>query len=275
MYPILIKLGPVTIHTYGFLLAVGILVGLAVVMSQARKAGLDTRVIGDFIFYAILVGLVGARLWLFVTEIGDYLSSWSQLSSLITSGGSFYGGLIFGTLFVIWYARKYHLDIPLLGDIVMPSVALAHFFGRLGCFAAGCCWGRHAEGCSIAVKFTDTETTTGVPLGVYLYPTQLMEAILNLLNFVILFIVYKKKKFKGQVFALYIFNYSLIRFFVEYFRGDGDRKYPIGDMNTPFTSISVPQLVSLIGIVLAIILWMIFKQKYLSQQKDQPTGAVK
>lgn len=269
MHPILIKLGKwplvgeVNIHTYGFLLAIGVLSAIALAMYHSKKEGLDTRVIADFVFYAILVGLVGAKLWLFITEIGYYLREPSRIPSLLTSAGTFFGGLIFGTLFVVWYVRKHGLDIRRIGDALIPSVALAHFFGRMGCFFAGCCWGREAHGCPIAVTFNNPEATTGIKdfLGVPLYPTQLAEAILNLINFFILFIVFKKRKFKGQVLALYIFNYSLIRLFVEYFRGDDDRGYVIGNMHEPFTSLSIPQVVSIAGIIIAIILWSVFKRK--------------
>lgn len=267
MYPVLIKLGPVTIHTYGFLLAVGVLLGLAVGIKLAKKEELDTRIVTDFVFYAILIGLVGAKLWLFVADIGYYLKDTSRIPSLLTSGGTFQGGVIFGALFVVWYARKHNLNMKKIGDALFPGVALAHFFGRMGCFSAGCCWGRDAAGCSIAVEFTNPHTTTGVPHDIPLYPTQLIEAILNLLNFVILLLFYRKKKFDGQIFVLYIFNYSVIRFIVEFFRGDTDRGYIFGGMDHPFTSLSVPQLVSIIGIILAIVLFKRFKKAAVSESR--------
>jgi phosphatidylglycerol:prolipoprotein diacylglycerol transferase len=261
MHPILIKIGPITIHTYGFLLAIGVLSGIGIVLLLAKKEKLDTRVVADFVFYAILVGLVGAKVWYLVTELGYYLKHPGEIPGLITAAGTFYGGLIFGAAFVIWYVRKHQLDFKVIGDVLGPGVALAHFFGRMGCFAAGCCWGRTAEGCSVAVEFTSPGTTTGVPRDVPLYPTQLMESLLNLLNFVILLIFFKHKKFNGQVLSLYIFNYSLIRFIVEFFRGDGDRGYIFGGVDQPFVSLSVPQLVSLLGIAAAIILYTRFKKK--------------
>jgi phosphatidylglycerol---prolipoprotein diacylglyceryl transferase len=255
MHPILITIGGVTIHTYGFLLAVGVLAGIVLSLNLAKKAQLDIRIMSDFLFYSVLIGLVGAKLWLFITEIKEYLEDPGRIPSLLTSAGTFYGGLIFGLAFVIWYVRKHELDFKVVGDVLAPGMALAHFFGRMGCFSAGCCWGRTAEGCSIAVEFTSRETTTGVPHFVPLYPTQLIEAILNLLNFIFLIILFKKKKFNGQAFIFYIFNYSVIRFFVEFFRGDDDRGYIFGGMTHPFTSLSVPQLVSIIGVISAIILY--------------------
>jgi phosphatidylglycerol---prolipoprotein diacylglyceryl transferase len=261
MHPILIKIGPVTIHTYGFLLAVGVILAIVLIIKLAKKTILDTQVLFDFIFYTMLVGLVGAKLWLFVTEIDYYKQDFPDRAfSLLTSAGTFYGGLIFGLFFVIWFVRKHKLDFKIVGDTLGPGVALAHFFGRMGCFFAGCCWGREALNCPIAVEFTSHETTTGVPHNIPLYPVQLIEAGLNLLNFIILFIIYKKKKFDGQVFVFYMFNYSIIRYCVEFFRGDDDRGYVFGNMDHPFTSLSVPQLVSLIGIITAIGLYIKFRK---------------
>lgn len=261
MHPILVKIGPVTIHTYGFLLALGVLAAIWLNLRLAKKQGLDTKVMADFLFYTILVGLVGAKLFLLVTEFSYYSQNPGQIKNLITSAGTFYGGLIFGALFAAWYMKKHKMNFRVLGDIMAPSVALAHFFGRMGCFMAGCCWGRDAHGCPVAVEFTDKSATTGVELHTPLYPTQLTESILNLLNFIFLMIFYKRKKFNGQIFVLYIFNYSVIRFCVEFFRGDDDRGYVFGGMETPFSSLSVPQLISIIGMITAIILYRVFKKR--------------
>lgn len=267
MHPILVKIGPVTIHTYGFLLALGVVCGIGLSLILAKKENLDKKVLADFLFYAILVGLVGAKVWYFFTEFGYYLKNPGEIPSLITSAGTFQGGIIFAILFVAWYVRKHNLDFKVIGDVLAPAVALAHFFGRMGCFSAGCCWGREAHDSSIALKFTSPETSTGVPHGVPLYPTQLIEAILNLLNFIILLLVFRKKKFNGQVFVLYIFNYSIIRFFVEFFRGDDGRGYIFGGTEHPFTSLSVPQLVSIAAIIVAIMLYRRFKKAATEEER--------
>jgi phosphatidylglycerol:prolipoprotein diacylglycerol transferase len=263
MHPILIKLGPITIHTYGFLLALGVIAAILLSLHLAKKQDINRRVLTDFFFYTILMGLLGAKLFLFITEFGYYSKHPGQIKNLITSAGTFYGGLIFGVLFAIWFVRKHHLDFKVVGDIVGPALALAHFFGRLGCFSAGCCYGREAPNCAIAIEFTDSRATTGVPQYTPLYPTQLMEAILNFLNFIVLLTLYRRRKFDGQIFVLYIFNYSIIRFFVEFFRGDADRGYVFGSMDHPFSSLSVPQLLSIIGFITAIILYRVFKKKSL------------
>ncbi len=265
MLPVLVKLGPITIHTYGFLFAIGVLMAILLTLHLSKKRGLDTKVVADFVFITILIGLLGAKIFLFVTEINHYLKYPGEIKYLLTSGGTFYGGLIFGALFAVWYIRKHNLNYRILGDIAAPAIALAHFFGRLGCFSAGCCYGREAHESFFGVTYHSTyaHQHTGVPLDISVYPTQLVEAILNLLNFIILITLYKfkKKRFEGQIFILYVFNYSIIRFAVEFFRGDHDRGYIFGGIDHPFSSLSAPQLISIIGVIISIVLYKIFKKK--------------
>ncbi len=276
MFPVLIKIGPLTIHTYGFLFALGVLMAILLILKLAKGQNLDSKIVADFIFFTLLVGLFGAKLFLFFVEIKYYLAYPSEIKYLLTSGGTFYGGLICGALFAVWHIRRHRLDYKVIGDITVPAIALAHFFGRLGCFSAGCCWGRPAPDSILGVEFTNqyAHNHTGVPLNTSLYPTQLMEAALNLLNFIVLMVWYRRRRFNGQIFCLYIFNYSLIRFVVEYFRGDPDRQYVFGGMDQPFNSLSIPQLISIVGVSLAIILYRIFKKKgeRTQQQKNKTKG---
>lgn len=270
MFPVLVKIGPVTIHTYGFLFAIGILSGILLSLRLAKKQNVDPKIMVDLLFYIILIALLGAKIFLFFSEFKFYLKNPGQIKNLITSGGTFYGGLIFAIVFAIWFIKKHKLNYATMADIVSPSIALGHFFGRLGCFSAGCCYGRPAGDSFLGITFSSqyAHNHTGVPLGTSLYPTQLMESILNLINFIILFLIFKKKKFDGQIFSLYIFNYSLIRFFMEFFRGDSDRGYVFGGIDRPFTSLSFPQLISIAGMTAAIILYRVYKKK--GAQKNNP-----
>jgi phosphatidylglycerol:prolipoprotein diacylglycerol transferase len=263
MHPILIEIGPLTIASYGFFFALGVLLGILLCFRLAKKEGLDLAVFTDFIFWVMILSLLGAKLWLLASNLGYYLKFPGELKYLLTSGGSFYGGLIFGAVFAVWFIRRHRLSYRQLGDIAAPALALGHFFGRLGCFSAGCCWGREAVHFPLSVIFTHLKANalTGVPLYIPLYPTQLMEALLNLGNFLFLITLYRKRKFKGQVISMYMLNYSVIRFVVEYFRGDPDRGYIIGGMDRPWASLSVPQLVSIIGVATALLLLKGFKKK--------------
>ena len=268
MLPVLFKIGPLTIHTYGFLLAVGVLSSMILGIKLGKENNMNTKDLSDLIFYSVLIGLLGAKVYLFFTEFGYYTKDISRIKDLLTQAGAFYGGLITGLLFAVWFIRKKKMDFKKIGDIAGPSIALGHFFGRMGCFAAGCCWGREAPGCSLGIIFPELSQDTGVPIGKLLFPTQIIEAVLNLLNFVVLLFLYKKKRtFDGKIFAVYIFNYSIIRFFVEYFRGDHDRGYLFGGMESPFLSISIPQLISIGGIIIAIFLYLKFRRDHLKNLK--------
>lgn len=272
MHPILIQLGPLTIASYGFLFALGVLLGVLLCLALAKREGLDLKVFTDFIFWVMLLSLLGAKLWLLASNLGYYLKSPKEIVYLLTQGGAFYGGLIFGAVFAVWFIRRHRLSYRQLGDLVAPGLALGHFFGRLGCFAAGCCWGREAVHFPLAATFTDLKANalTGVPLYVPLYPTQVFEAALNLANFLFLITLYGRRRFRGQVLAQYILNYSLIRFLVEYFRGDPDRGYVFGGMDHPWTSLSLPQLVSLAGFVTALLLLRGFARK--GEREDRAAG---
>lgn len=263
MHPILVKIGPLTIASYGFMFAIGALLGVLLFFRLAKKESIDPIILAYFIPYLMIITLLGAKLWRLVTNFGYYLRSPGEIISLLKHGGAFYGGLIFGVIFIVWFIRYHRLSLRQMGDIGAPSMALGHCFGRLGCFAAGCCWGREAGSFPLAVTFTSLKANslTGIPLHIPLYPTQLFEAALNLCSFLILMVLYKKRKFKGQVIAMYILNYSVIRFAVEYFRGDPDRGYVFGGMESPLTSLSVPQLICLFGFITALILLKNFKKK--------------
>lgn len=262
MFPILIKLGPLTVHTYGFLMALGVGLGLWFLYVQAKKQGLNAPLLMDAAFYTIIVSLVGAKLILLIGNFSYYLSYPKELFSLARSGGVFQGGLTFGVIFALWYFRRKKVPTWKTADIVGPALALGHGFGRIGCFSAGCCYGSE---CSLpwAATFHNeyAHNLTGIPLNTPIHPVQAYEAILNFLNFLVLFLVLRKKTFDGQVFSLYIVNYSVIRFITEYFRGDHpDRAYFIQGAS-PFLSVSYPQLFCILGIVAGVVLALILKKQ--------------
>jgi len=266
MHPILVKIGPLTIHTYGFLMAVGVACGLWFIYVQAKRSGLDAVRIMDAAFYTIIISLVGAKLVLFLSDVGKYISYPRELFSLARSGGVFQGGLAFGTVFALWYFRRKKIPTWKTADLIAPALALGHGFGRIGCFSAGCCYGRECSLPWAAVfKSEYAAQLTGIRLNVPLHPVQLYEAILNFLNFGLLFLILKKKKFDGQVFSFYIINYSVIRFFTEYFRGDhGDKIYFIrGD--SALSSLSYPQLACVVGLIAGAVLFIVLKRRKSAQ----------
>jgi phosphatidylglycerol:prolipoprotein diacylglycerol transferase len=262
MFPILVKIGPLTVHTYGFMMAVGVAFGLWFIYAQAKKAGLDANRIMDAAFYTIIVSLIGAKLILFISNISYYVSYPRELFALARSGGVFQGGLTFGVIYALWYFRRKKIPTWPTADLIAPALALGHGFGRIGCFSAGCCYGSE---CSLpwatVFKSDYAADLTGVRLHTPLHPVQLYEAILNFLNFVILFIILKKKKFDGQVFAFYIVNYSVIRFVTEYFRGDHAENIFFIRGGTPLSSLSYPQLFCLLGLIGGGVLAVVLKRR--------------
>ncbi len=264
MLPTLFRIGPLTVHTYGLMMAIGVAAGLLFIYVQAKKAGLDAPRLLDASFYTIIVSLLGAKLILFLGNISYYVSSPKELFNLARSGGVFQGGLAFGVIFAFLYFWKKKIPTWPAADIVGAALALGHGFGRIGCFSAGCCYG---SACSASLPWAVTfksayaHSLTGIPLNTPLYPVQLFEAALNFLNFAILFIILKKKKFDGQVFSFYIINYSIIRFITEYFRGDHPDKAYFVQGSTALSSISYPQVFCIVGLIAGIFLALVLRRR--------------
>ncbi len=262
MHPVLVKIGPLTVHTYGFMMAVGVGMALWFIYVQAKKAGLDAPALLDAAFYTIIFSLLGAKLILFLGNVSYYLSSPKELLSLAKSGGVFQGGLTFGVIFALWYFRRKKIPTWKTADLVGPALAMGHGFGRIGCFSAGCCYGSECvEPWSVVFKNEYAHDLTGIPLNVHLHPVQLYEAALNFLNFAVLFLILKKKRFDGQVFSFYIINYSIIRFITEYFRGDHPDKVYFIRGATTLSSLSYPQLYCLLGVLGGIGLAVVLRRR--------------
>jgi phosphatidylglycerol---prolipoprotein diacylglyceryl transferase len=240
-----------TLHTYGFLLACAFLAGLWVAARQARKAGLDANRITDMAVWVLIAGLVGAKLLMLAVDWQFYTRNPRELLSVFQSGGVFYGGLLGGMLVAWWCARRYHLPGWATADVLAPGVILGQAIGRLGCFAAGCCYGKVAPRVPWAVTFTDpyAARAVGTPLDTPLHPSQLYESALAFLLFFGLLWLAGRKRFDGQVILAYAMGYSVIRFVLEFWRGDPDRGTVFGGV------LSTSQLISIILVLVAATLW--------------------
>ena len=230
MYPKLFDFGQVSffgkefhavLHTYGFLLAAGFLIALNVAARRGKKFGVDANLTMDLGLWILISALVGAKLLLLIVDWPHYRH---DPLSLIRSGGVFYGGLVAAVITSMWFFSKHKLSAWRMSDILAPSVALGHAIGRLGCFSAGCCYGKETS-MPWGVTFTDAyaHEIVGVPLDVPLHPTQLYEAIVELAIFGFLIFLAGRKKFDGQIFWSYVALYSAARFVIEFFRGDDVR----------------------------------------------------
>ncbi len=268
MHPILFRLGPLTLHSYGLMMAVGVGMALWFVYVQSKARGLDAPRIVDAGFYIILVSLVGAKLVLLAGNFSYYIRYPGELLSLARSGGVFQGGLAFGVIFALWYFRRRKISIWPVADIAGPALALGHGFGRIGCFLAGCCYGRECSAFpGVSFKSSYAHELTSIPLEKALHPVQLYESLLNFLNFLVLFLILRKKKFDGQVFGFYVVNYSLIRFCTEYFRGDHPEKAFLLRGESPLTSLSYPQFFCLIGLAAGLLFLSLMKRR---KPKERP-----
>ena len=262
MHPILLRLGPftiahftfgpLTIHTYGLLVATGFLVGLLLAVRQAGKEGISSQKIVDLGFYILLASLIGSRIFYILVNPAPYVRNPLDIFKIWEGGLVFYGGVLLVIPVFIWYVRRHGLGIWRTADIFAPSIAIGHAFGRLGCFFAGCCYGKIAESIPWAVVFTNPECLA--PTHVPLHPTQLYEAGGEAINFLFLITLRKYKSFNGQLFMTYILFYSVLRFIIEIFRGDTGRGYIIG-------TLSVSQGISILMFLGAVIGIVILRRK--------------
>jgi phosphatidylglycerol:prolipoprotein diacylglycerol transferase len=245
MHPELFSLGPVTVYSYGVLLAASYLIGLQFARARARRRGLDADRVLDLGIFIIIAALVGAKL-LLVVDFDEFTRSPRELLSLGRSGGVFYGGLLLAVGVAFWYIYRHRLPLWTTCDVFAPAIALGHVTGRLGCMAAGCCYGRPTD-LPWGITFTNplAAANVGTPLGMPLHPTQLYEAGAALLILGCLLAFERRgRPFAGRTFWAYMLLYAASRFVIEFFRGD-----PRGMV---FGVLSTSQLISLLLAPLAL-----------------------
>jgi len=247
MHPILFQAGPLTIYTYGVLVAAGVLAGLWYARRQAPHAGLDPEKVWNLGIYMVLAALLLAKVWLVLASWDYYKSNWRMIFSLETfqSGGTFYGGIVGAVLTILLYTHFQKMPLLAVMDTLGAALPLGHAIGRLGCFAAGCCYGKPTS-LPWGVTFTSptAELLAGTPLGVHLHPTQLYEAGVEFLNFLFLIWLGRRQRFAGQIIGSYFILYGAERGTIEFFRGDPGRTLLF------HSSVSLMQLVS-VGLILA------------------------
>jgi phosphatidylglycerol---prolipoprotein diacylglyceryl transferase len=227
------------IHTYGVFVAIGFMVGLAVASWRARQEGIDPERIADLGVWLIVSGMVGGKLFHIIFFWNDFIYGWrTEGVRSLREGFVFYGGFIVASLTAVAYTSLKRLPLGKMVDVFAPSVALGHAFGRLGCFFNGCCYGKP---CSLpwAVTFPPPHVMAGIPL----HPTEIYEALGNVVIFAGLTAFYRHKRYDGQVWWLYVLGYGVLRLVVEFFRGDYDTYY--------FGHLSIGQLVAMTMITVA------------------------
>ena len=246
MYNDILTLGPITIHGYGLMIALGILFALFLGQKNAKKFGLNADQLTNLAYTCLICGFIGAKLLYCIVEFDSMMKDPMKIIS--GSGFVVYGGIIMGVLSGIIYARVHKMNFYKYFDIVMPSVLLAQGFGRIGCFLAGCCYGRETDSL-IGVVFPSGSLA---PAHVKLIPTQLISSIGCFLIVGILLYFLNKKHKDGTIGSLYMIFYSIGRFIIEFFRND--YRGSVGILSTS-------QFISILILVLEIILYLRLSNK--------------
>jgi phosphatidylglycerol---prolipoprotein diacylglyceryl transferase len=248
VFPRLFQIGSFGIPTYGVLVALGVLAGLWISVRNSEKQGIKAENAWDFGIAIVLAGILGAKLLYIILDwrsghtYGENLRNIFSLETL-QAGGVFSGGLIAAFVAAAWFLRKHRMPALATCDAFAPGLAMGHAIGRLGCFAAGCCYGKptdHFWGVTFKNLLPPPVAHALVPRE----PTQLFESAAELGIFFLLTWMFARKKFDGQIFGAYLFLYGIARFFIEFLRGDEGRGSVFGG------ALSGTQLIA-IGLVLA------------------------
>ena len=235
MHPILFKIGPFEVYTYGALLAIAFLVAIYIAAKQAEREGLNPEFAGDMGIVVILSSIVGARLfYILFYDLQNTLNNPAELLKLRQTGLVFYGGLIFAVAAGLAYSRMKKVSLPVVLDIAAPSIAIGQAIGRIGCFTSGCCYGRATQ-----IPWAVTFPHLGHPA----HPTQIYESVTMFAILLGLIWFRKRKTRNGQVAWLYLVMYASARFVIEFFRGDNPQI---------LMGLTVSQVISLVALIGAI-----------------------
>lgn len=245
----LFSIGSFTVHGYGLMIAIGVIAAYLVGTRRAKRYDLDPEQVFDLVLFGVLGGFLCAKILYLITILDQVIADPSVILDT-ADGFVVYGGIIGGifTGWVVCRIKKLHFLKYL--DLLVPSIALAQGFGRIGCLLAGCCYGKETAS-ALSITFTDSSFA---PNGVALIPTQIYSSILDFLHFGLLCFLARRNKVPGRISAFYLIFYSVGRFILEFFRGDLIR----GSVGALSTSQFIAILVGLFG---ALMLWKLSGRK--------------
>ena len=252
MHPVLIKFGEFAIYTYGFFIAVGFLAGIYLAKREAGRVGVNADAVVDLSFYIILSALIGSRVFYVFTNPDVFRENPMEVFKLWNGGLVFYGGFIFALITAFITIRIKKLDLWKIADIIAPAIPIGQFFGRLGCFFAGCCYGKSCE-LPWAVTFSNPESLA--PTGIPVHPTQLYHALGSLLVFSVLWLYRTRKKFDGQLFWMYVAGYGAVRAFLEIFRGDDRGDFYFNGL------LSISQVIGILMVLLGTAMLILLRRR--------------
>ncbi|MFY0645149.1 MAG: prolipoprotein diacylglyceryl transferase [Bacteroidia bacterium] len=238
----------ISVYSYGFMIALGILVAFIIALRMSRKFGVDSDKLSNLFFWVIIVAFIGGKLFFYLEDPQRYIEDPGSMLRLSGGGFVFYGSLIFAIPAIVWWLKRQKIPIRPFLDILAFVGPVVHSFGRVGCFMAGCCYGEVCHN-ALGVTFSHPETLAS-PVDTPLYPTQLFDIAVNLIILATVLLVQKKKAFEGQLFLIYLMMYGVGRSIVELYRGDEARGYVIDNVLTH------SQFIAIIIIAVCIFFWM-------------------
>ncbi len=251
MHPDLFTIGPVTLHTYGLFVAMGFFVGLWITTRLGKKEGITAQQVMDMGFVIIVSAIIGSRA-LYVLMNAHYFTRAPLDMLKIWEGGLvFSGGIIGVVLTMLWYIKRHGLALGKIADLWAPGMAIGQAIGRIGCFMAGCCYGRPTD-VPWAVTFTNPKCLA--PLHEPLHPTQLYASISGFIIFLVVYLLYRKRKYEGQVFLWVLIMHSTARLAMERFRGD-NRGLFLG------SNVTMTQLVAILILVISVGILFVVKTR--------------
>lgn len=218
MYPIFLKIGPLEIRFYGIMIALAVLTGTVMGVKEAKRRGWDPELIYDFVLYAMIAGIVGARLYYVAASAPLwYLRHPLEIPAVWHGGLSVHGGLLGGLLAGIWFCRKRKIAFWSFADLATPALILAQAVGRGACILNGCSYGKPT---TLPWAITFTNPASMAPHDIPLHPTQWYELTTDLMVFSLIWFLRTRTRFPGQLFLIYGVSYGVTRFVLEFFRGD-------------------------------------------------------
>lgn len=234
------------VYYYSLCILLGVIVAYILITREGKKQGLPKEFISDLIFYTLIIGILGARVYYCVFNLDYYLANPLEILKIYNGGLAIHGGVIAGLIFVYFYTKKKNISFIKILDIVAPAVIIAQSFGRWGNFFNQEAHGGITTYQNLKNMHIPEFIINGMHIeGKYYYPTFFFESIWCLIGFIILMIARRNKNLrKGFQIGFYFIWYGIGRFFIEAFRTD----------SLMFLGLKIAQIVSLIGIIIGIII---------------------
>lgn len=241
MHPIICKIGPFTIYSYGLMLVLAFIISSTLARFQAKRQNINPDLIFNLAFIVFISGIIGARLLYIIENVGYYIKNPIEIIILPHGGLSWFGGLLFGIISGIVYLRKKDLSLYKIFDLVVPFVALAGGIGRIGCLLNGCCFGKVSR---FGIYFDVHKSV--------LTPTQLYSSLALVFIFIILRFLQDRPHREGEIFFTYLLLYSVKRFFIEFWRADN---------KIIFSGLTLFQIISVVIFVIAFLKLVLIKKR--------------